>query len=529
MGDDEEGLNDDSGWVETLVDGDDEDGVSSAVSPTRGAMPVAMHKAQQQASPYPPWFNNVPGHTPKELADMIWNKTMPMPLQQLLRQRQMEFLAEQQHAQQMAKQVYEQQRQQHQQQQQQAQPPVPTQLLQSLSHKQEQRDQELFDRHHHTNLVYWKRNFKYMTAEEIDNLLSQQRSMLKHSTYAEDYYYQVSTGKAYPHQAPPKSMPPLMGIHRPICMEPLDHPARPEGDMFVGVLGKIPFASLKSPKPIVVLEDAPCGQLKATSSRAIRTLENNVPSRNALLHVIEDGLLLALHLSDLTDTIAQLPHSERAPFAAKQQQVIASLVYILNVFVLRRPQGSYFPSLFHVNKGCKFLRRCLLCLPREQKTALLLVCLSAVGTIPEQPDDALIETLRCECLFLPVENAVAGLVALSQAFASLQAFQSWASTKTGSILLGSLLQCVRNGIDGGLRVPNEWPAVFHGFFESVLAVLPRVLDRAKEDDADPGWNLLLQIAALSSPAHQPHLTLSLKDVVNIKSKNALALQKALKV
>lgn len=525
-------MNDDSKWIDTLVDGEEDvdgngfgGGAVSSPAKTPVARSVAAQSHAVQSSPYPPWFSNVPGHTPKELADMIWNKTMPQELQQFLKKRQMEFFAEQQHMQHMAQQVQESRDHP-------GQPPVPTQLLQSLSNKQEQRDHDLFDRHHHTNLVFWKRNFKYMSSDEIDNLLSQQRSMLKHSNFAEDYYYQVKMGRQYPHEPPPKSFPPVMGIHLPICLEPLDHPLRPEGDMFVGVLGKIPFASLKSPKPIVALEDAPHNQFKATTSRAIRALENNCPNRNALFHVIEDGLLLALHLSDLTETIVQLPHSERAPFVAKQQQTVASLVYILNVFVLRRPQGPYFPSLLHVSKGCKWLTRCLSCLPREQKTALILVCLSSVSVFPEQVDASLVEALRRECVLLPIENAVGGLITLSQAFSSLQAFQQWTVSKLGPLFLGSLLQSIHSNLENSVAAPKEWPAVYQGLFESVSAVLPRLLERAKESgDSDPAWNFLLHLSALASPPHLLFLTSALSDVTTIPStsKNASALRRVLKI
>ena len=96
-------------------------------------------------------------------------------------------------------------------------PPVPSKLLSKSA--EAQRTDDLFDRHHHSHLVYWKRSFKHMSADEVDALIAQQRNLLKHSTYAEDYYYQVTTSRMYGDRAPPKTVPPIMGVHRPICLE----------------------------------------------------------------------------------------------------------------------------------------------------------------------------------------------------------------------------------------------------------------------------------------------------------------------
>lgn len=523
----EEGVNDASGWIDSLVSEED-------VPAARHAPPSPAQAAQQQQ--YPPWLYNVPGYTAKQLAEMIWNNLpIPVAVQQLLRQRQADFMAEQQRLQQ-------QQQQQLQQQQYRAQPapqstpqpPVPTQLLQNLNRSGGggagggDGDAELFDRHHHTNLVYWKRSFKYMTADEVDNLLSQQRSMLKHSTYSEDYHYQQTMSRLYPDAPPPRHLPPVMGIHRPICLEPLEHPMRPEGDMFVGVLGKIPFASLKSPKPIVSLPGAHDGVLNPTGSRAIRALESGgaAATRGALLSVVEDGLVLALHLADIGAIIPQLPHSERAYFLNKQQQIIASLVYILNVFVVRRPEGgSLFTALLQVAKGRKLVVRCLACLPAEQKLALLLVCLSNVGAIAAHYVE-LEAALTVECAGRSVASAVSGLVALSQGFTQLSDFTAFVCSGLGASLLGGLLHSVRIGLEHApATAPAQWPAIFAGLFDSVTGVLPTLLTRNGEAE----WRFLLELATLAPPAQRTVMAHIVRTAATLNGPHAAALKKTLGV
>ncbi len=517
----EEGVNDASGWIDSLVSEEDVPAARSQPAPS---------PAQQQ---YPPWFYNVPGYTPKQLADMIWNNLPASPaLMQLLRKRQAEYMLEQEQQvlQQQQQQLQQQQHQQHQHVRaqaaaQSAQPPVPTQLLHNLklAGSAADADTELFDRHHHTNLVYWKRSFKYMTADEVDNLLSQQRSMLKHSTYSEDYHYQQTMSRLYPDAPPPRSLPPVMGIHRPICLEPLEHPMRPEGDMFVGVLGKIPFASLKSPKPMVSLPGTHDGVLNPTGSRAIRALESGgaAASRAALLSVVEDGLVLALHLADISAIIPQLPPSERAYYLSKQQQIIASLVYILNVFVVRRPEGgSLFTALLQIAKGRKLVVRCLACLPAEQKLALLLVCLSNVSAIAAHYVE-LERALTVECTSRSVGSAVSGLVALSQGFTQLSDFTDFVCSTLGANLLGGLLHSVRVGLEHAPNTaPSQWPAIFSGLFDSVTGVLSVLLASSGEAE----WRFLLELATLASPAQRAVIASAVRAAPGLQSAHATALK-----
>lgn len=498
---DEGGVGDASGWIDSLVAEDD--GPLGGMSPP-GAAAAGAPAAHQS---YPPWFLNVPGYTPKQLGEMVWSNTLPPHLAQLLQQRQALYLAEQQRVmqQQHALQMAMQQQQQHTTQSS-PMPPHPTHLLQSLQER-EREDRELFDRHHHTNLVFWKRNFKHLSADEIDNLISQQRSMLKHSTYAEDYYYQETGARLYPHAPPPRNVPPLMGIHRPVCLEPLDHPARPEGDMFVGVLGKIPFASLKSPKPLVVLEDVPHGQLNATTSRAIQALERGVGTHKALLSVIEDGLVLALHLADMAAVVAQLPHSERAPFVTKQQQIVASIVFILNVFVLRRPGGSYFGQVVAVGKGRLLVARCLKVMPGDQKLALLLVCLAHAHTLTASAtageEDVLVQAISSECATLFVGPAVSGVVAVSQEFTRIELFTAFAVSPVGARLLGQLLHSVLLALSEGQAGPPQWPAIFQGLMDAVLPVVPELAAQALAvSTPTPALRLLVALAGLASPAQR---------------------------
>ena len=49
---------------------------------------------------------------------------------------------------------------------------------------------ELFPRHYHLPGGHWEEKSLYMRTDEINNIIKVQRNQLRHSTYAEDLYYQ---------------------------------------------------------------------------------------------------------------------------------------------------------------------------------------------------------------------------------------------------------------------------------------------------------------------------------------------------
>jgi hypothetical protein len=267
---------------DSLVGEDDRELVSPAPGGARS----------QNASQYPPWFSNFPGYSPQQLAEMVHKNSTPPHVEQLLRTRQAEFMR------QMGG----------------GGPPVPTKLLSRSA--EAQRTDDLFDRHHHSHLMYWKRSFKHLSADEIDGLIAQQRNLLKHSTYAEDYYYQMMTSRLYGDRVPPKSVPPIMGVHRPVCLEALEPPARPAPDMQAGTLGKLAFSTLKGPKPLVHLgRPAPeAGPHRCTSSAALQKLERGELNVHLVLSVVEDALLLVLQIADMASVLPQLPAAEQVFF-----------------------------------------------------------------------------------------------------------------------------------------------------------------------------------------------------------------------
>ena len=473
---------------ESLVgedDNEDVQGISKDAGPSAG----------QQ---YPPWFYNFPKYSPAQLAQMIWKGQVPAQVEQMLRARQAEFMQRMTAMQATSPQ------------QPSPQPPQPSQLLREQNSQQQQqqqreRDQELFDRHHHTHLIYWKRGFKYMSAEEVDSLIAQQRSILRYSTFAEDYYYQKFMSEKFPDAPPPKTFPPLMGIHRPICLEPLDHPVRPEGDMFVGVLGKIPFSSIKAPRPIVQLQGRKDGVLNATASVAIQALEQGNPNKHAFLSVIEDGLLLVIHLSDMSSITPQLPAAEQPYFFMKQQHIIAKLVYILNVLVVKKESQdtSYFGEVLSFSKGRRFIGQCLGVLPLEQRMALLLVCLSNSALFCTFPEDdqrtrSLYAAVGKACSSLMIGPAVGALVAMSQGFKEMDSFASFVCSRYGAMVTACLLGCARKSLenDPHVTIPSQWPSVINGLFE---ALSKSFVTMTTCEETHPSWTVLWHMCVLVSP------------------------------
>lgn len=466
------------------------------VSPAKSGGAGGGSAASQQ---YPPWFHNFPGYSPHELAELTWKGRLPHHVEQLLRSRQAEY-AQRTSSNNTSNTS--------------GQAAGPTRILvgssssSSSSGNRDNSSGDLFDKHRHFSLQTWRRNFKNMSAEEVDSLISQQRYALKYSTYAEDFHYQQTMARQYPDAPPPKHMPPLMGVHKPIALEPLEHPIRPEGDMFVGVLGKIAFSSIKCPKPILQLPGHQDSVLKATSSKSIRALESGSTDSHAFLSVVEDGLIVVLHLMDMASVVPQLPHSEQAYFVAKQQQIVANLVYVLNVFVARRPipEGSFFPRLISLSKGRKLISRSLGALPVEQRMALLLVCLSHASLINDLPEDLSTRSLRYTigqvCSSFPIiAPAISGLMAVSQGFRQAAAFAQFCTSRFGALIVSNLLFCVRRAFenDPQVVVPPQWAVVLNGLYDALASSFLRML---QVDPDHPSLSLLNHMYVLLSQPHR---------------------------
>jgi hypothetical protein len=472
--DDEEGPEQDGSFTmesiyDSLVGEDDREQLSSSGP---GGLPGGP---PQNASQFPPWFSNFPGYSPQDLAELVHKGRLPPHVEQLLRSRQAEFMRQLGGGG----------------------PPVPVKLLSKSA--EANRTDDLFDRHHHTHLVYWKRSFKHMSADEVDALIAQQRNLLKHSTYAEDYYYQHVTARTYGDHAPPKTVPPLMGVHRPICLEALEPPARPAPDMQAGTLGKLAFSTLKGPKPLVHLgRPVPeAGPHRCTSSAAIQKLEAGEVNAHLLLSVVEDGLLLVLQIADMASVLPQLPPAEQPFFLSKQQQLVGALVYILNVFVGRR--SALFASLVRMSKGRLFLSRCLASLPLEQRSALLLFCLSQASLLISLPHDdprtrALSMALVRGCGSVVGTTALSLLQAVGQAFVSQQDFHLFACSPWGAAVLAELLGAVLRS-----RPPaGVWEPVVAGLFEALSPLLQSMASVIARDEALPLIALVLHLSLLIS-------------------------------
>lgn len=427
---------------------------------------------QQQ---FPPWFQNVPGYTAQQLADLIWQGRLPPQVEALLRARQQQFMAQLGVAGSSPATV---------------QPPQPSAHLLDQQRHLSQSDEtaqkfgsrsDLFDRHHHTNLVYWKRNFKHMTADEIDQLVTQQRMALRFSTYAEDYHYQQTAARLYANQPPPKTAPPLTGIHRPICMEPLDAPPRTvPPELNVGVLGKIVFSSLKRPRPLVQI-DVPTSQAgpeRLGSSPAVAALDSGTWQRRHLLEACEDGLLLALLLADLGSVVPQLPSHEQPVFLAQQQALVAALVQVLNACV----GPSVLPSLLQISKGRQLLARSLQILPVAQRLATLMVLLRAVPLLLALPPSALAAhlapVLLATCNSLATPSALDALHTFARVFPSAPAFADAMATPFGAAILASLLAALRRG---AAPPAAQWEPILIGLLNSVVPSLPSILPGVNQD------------------------------------------------
>jgi hypothetical protein len=222
-------------------------------------------------------------------------------------------------------------------------------------------------------------------------------------------------------------------------------------------------------------------------------LENGPWNRLHLLSVCEDGILLTLQLADLASVVPQLPSEEQPFFLSKQQELVTSLVSLLNVVV----GANVFTALLQLAKGRLLLGRCLQTLPLQQRHALLLVCLGAAEQLAALPaDEKVLRTAVLQvCNHCMGDPGVGAIHALAQAFASPEAFTAFVGTSLGAALMAALL--------GGLRrgppiQPQVWEPVLRGLLDCLVPVLPQLCASPPEH---PVYAMLLHLLWMSGPVH----------------------------
>lgn len=300
----------------------------------------------------------------------------------------------------------------------------------------------------------------------------------------------------------------------PLSLKALEPPARPAPDMQAGTLGKLVFSTLKGPKPLVQLgRPAPePGPHRCTSSAAIQKLEAGEMNEHLVLSVVEDGLLLLLHIADMASVLPQLPPAEQPFFLSKQQQLIGALVYILNVFVGRRT--ALFSALLRVSKGRLFLARCLGLLPLEQRSALLVFCLSHAPLLRALPqDDARTRQLNMAlvrgCGSVVGTSALSLLQAVGAAHTAQADFHGFASSPWGAAVLAELLGALLRS-----RPPaGSWEPVVAGLMEALAPLLPAMASVVAREEALPLVTLIYHLSLLVSKQQLDVLVLMVRPLL----------------
>lgn len=266
----------------------------------------------------------------------------------------------------------------------------------------------------------WKESKKYMTSEEIDAIIRIQDSQLQNNTnpFAEDFY---CIKYVYKNQD-------VFINHRPLFeTSPRNVPLKkPGGDIFEGVLGRIPTHSVRAPRELLKLKanqniDSPTSSpinadntssSSSTSSTTTTTTTTESSSSTSskavysLLLSVENAFSSLIDIEDI-DAILKRPESVQhfniAFLRQKREEITSELFKLLHIYVpsnnnmiSERPsnlgpnqflyqEDEIFINMSFISKGKRLIIRTLPLLFPYQLFAILYAYLRNIYLIVTSP------------------------------------------------------------------------------------------------------------------------------------------------
>ncbi|KAM3732173.1 hypothetical protein ACB098_11G040400 [Castanea mollissima] len=260
--------------------------------------------------------------------------------------------------------------------------------------------QQGFDTGSHKSDIGWPQfRSKYMTSDEIESILRMQLAAThSNDPYVDDYYHQAclarkSAGAKLRHHFCPnqlRDLPPRARAN-----------AEPHAFLQVDALGRVPFSSIRRPRPLLEVDPPSSSVAGGTEQKALEKPLEQEPMLAARV-TIEDGLCLLLDVDDidrflqfnqLQDGGAQLRRRRQVLLEglAASLQLVDPLSKDGNTVGLAHKDDFVFLRLVSLPKGRKLLARYLqLLLPGGE--LLRIVCMAIFrhlrflfGGLPSDP------------------------------------------------------------------------------------------------------------------------------------------------
>ncbi|KAK6142401.1 hypothetical protein DH2020_022749 [Rehmannia glutinosa] len=244
---------------------------------------------------------------------------------------------------------------------------------------------------------------KYMTAEEIDNILKMQHAATHgNDPYVDDYYHQARLAKK---SAETRSKYRFCPSHPREQSSRSRNSAESQPHLRVDALGRVSFSSVRRPRPLLEVDPPPsaCGDGSAEPKLSEKPLEQE-PMLAARI-TIEDGLCLLLDVDDIDRTLQFTQPQDGGAQARRKRHILleglaASLQLVDplgksgNSVGLSPKDDIVFLRIVSVSKGRKLISRFLhLLLPGSELARI--VCMAIFrhlrflfGGLPSDPEAA---------------------------------------------------------------------------------------------------------------------------------------------
>ncbi|KAL8162129.1 hypothetical protein V2J09_013618 [Rumex salicifolius] len=204
---------------------------------------------------------------------------------------------------------------------------------------------------------------KYMTAEEIDNIIRMQLAATNSDDpYVDDYYYQSHLAKKSTGARLRRHFCPNLLKELPLRVRPSDEP---HAFLQVEALGRIPFSSVRRPRPLLEMEPPSSSGSGNDHKVAEKSLEQE-PMLAARV-TVEDGLCLLLDIDDMDRFLQFNEHPDGGAELRQRRQ--SHLECLAASFQLVDPLGKYEQTVKLTPKDdFVFLR--IVSLPKGRKLLL---------------------------------------------------------------------------------------------------------------------------------------------------------------
>ncbi|KAG6722978.1 hypothetical protein I3842_03G188200 [Carya illinoinensis] len=160
---------------------------------------------------------------------------------------------------------------------------------------------------------------KYMTSEEIENILKMQHAAThSNDPYIDDYYHQASLAKRATGSR----------LKQPFCPSHLrEHPSRGRNSteqhphLSIDAIGRIPLSSIRRPRPLLEVDPPPSASGDSSEQKVSEKPLEQEPMLAARI-TIEDGICLLLDVDDIDRFLQSSPSQDGGAQLRRRRQIL---------------------------------------------------------------------------------------------------------------------------------------------------------------------------------------------------------------